>query len=287
MFLGGVYLPRVLPAGGPASGSATSRPPACRACRTPGWAPRRSWRRCSGWRSSRSCSARSPCGCSGGSDAAARARPSPPTGAWSSVASMSVADEARRLRAVRRRCWSARLRLRAARVGDRPRPARGAGGPDRTAAHHPGARGRGGRLDLRALSRGSPQPRRDDRARMRRLLRWACWSSASILMLRQSVFFVFMIAASSTPRILRPLPLAVVGVGATVDPRQQPRRGPAADARGVDVLPRDHLRPDGRHRRRGSTSARRITEQNEERRQALARLEAALDRERRACTPSC
>ena len=63
---------------------------------------------------------------------------------------------------------------------------------------------------------------------------------ASVLMLRQPLFFIFMISGFFYASVLRPLPLAVVGVARHVDPRQHAHRRAAADDRGVDLLPRDH-----------------------------------------------
>ena len=89
----------------------------------------------------------------------------------------------------------------------------GARGHDRP-AHHPRDRGGGRGLDLRSSSPGC-------RSRGGTIAcAWPCSSSgvlvlASILMLRQPLFFVFMISGFFYASYLRPLPLAVVGVGAT------------------------------------------------------------------------
>ena len=84
----------------------------------------------------------------------------------------------------------------------------------------------------------------------RRVLRRARSSSPRSSCSASRSFFIFMIAASSTPRSCarcrsrssasRPRSILV----------NTPHRRPAADRRGVDVLPRDHRRPDRRHRRR-------------------------------------
>ena len=80
---------------------------------------------------------------------------------------------------------------------------------------------------------------------------------ASILMLRQPLFFIFMITGFFYATILRPLPLAVVGDRGQLDPRQHAHRRGSPDPGGLDVLPRDHRRPDDRHQRAARSSARR------------------------------
>ena len=99
---------------------------------------------------------------------------------------------------------------------------------------------------------------------------------ASILMLRQPLFFIFMIAGFFYATILRPLPLAVVGVVATRSSstrsspacRRPPRRG------------RSTSRSSASRRSRSAParcSARRSPSRARNAAQALARLEAALD----------
>ena len=118
-----------------------------------------------------------------------------------------------------------------------------------------------------------PEPRRDDHVRMV-VFFVGVLVLASILMLRQPAFFVFMISGFFYASYLRPLPLAVVGVGATSILVNSLIVRPAADARGVDlylVIISVQTVVIGA----GVYVGERMTEQNEERRQALARLEAA------------
>ena len=124
---------------------------------------------------------------------------------------MTTVDEAD-LGTVRRR--HARLgRVPAARLRHGPRGQRRRPGPG-LAAHDPRDRRRRGRLDLRALHAAAAA----------RTTTTACGSTssssgwcvfASILMLRQPLFFIFMIAGFFYATALRPLPLAVVGIAAT------------------------------------------------------------------------
>ena len=97
---------------------------------------------------------------------------------------------------------------------------------------------------------------------------------ASILMLRQPVFFVFMISGFFYASYLRPLPLAVVGVGATSILVNSliiglPQTTEAWTFYLVIISVQTVVIGAGVY------VGERITEQNEERRQALARLEAA------------
>ena len=73
---------------------------------------------------------------------------------------------------------------------------------------------------------------------------------ASVLMLRQPLFFIFMIAGFFYATALRPLPLAVVGIAATSILVNTLIAGFPQNAGGLDVLPRDHRRPDDRDQRR-------------------------------------
>ena len=73
---------------------------------------------------------------------------------------------------------------------------------------------------------------------------------ASILMLRQPLFFIFMIAGFFYATILRPLPLAVVGIVASSILVNTLIAGVPQTPEGLDVLPRDHRRPDDRDQRR-------------------------------------
>ena len=153
------------------------------------------------------------------------------------------------------------VRLRAARDRDDP----GVLGPRDSAPADPAwrlttlaHRGGRGRVDLRRSTRGCRRPdgthRRADGVFFVGLLVFA-----SVLMLRQPLFFVFMISGFFYASVLRPLPLAVVGVGATSILVNTLIAGLPADARGVDLLPRDHRHPDGRRSARAWSSARRST----------------------------
>ena len=73
---------------------------------------------------------------------------------------------------------------------------------------------------------------------------------ASVLMLRQPLFFIFMIAGFFYATVLRPLPLAVVGVAASSILVNTLIAGFPQTSDGVDLVPRDHHRPDRRDQRR-------------------------------------
>ncbi len=118
-----------------------------------------------------------------------------------------------------------------------------------------------------------PEPRRDDHLRMG-VFFVGILVLASILMLRQPVFFIFMISGFFYASYLRPLPLAVVGVGATSVLVNSLIAGLPKTSEawtfylviiGVQTVVIGA----------GVFVGEKITEQNEERRQALARLEAA------------
>ena len=99
---------------------------------------------------------------------------------------------------------------------------------------------------------------------------------AAILMLRQPLFFVFMISGFFYASILRPLALAVVGVFATSFLVNTliagfPRNAEAATFYVVIIAIQTIVIG------AGSILGEKVSEQNEERRQALARLEAALE----------
>ena len=157
----------------------------------------------------------------------------------------------------------------------RPRPSAPARPGPGLAADDARDRGRRGRLDATSSTRGGRHRDKDHRLRLD-VFFVGLLVFASVLMLRQPLFFIFMIAGFFYATILRPLPLAVVGVAATSILVNTLIAGFPQNAGGVDLLPRDHHRPDRRDQRRRRASARRSTEQNEERREALARLEAAL-----------
>lgn len=98
---------------------------------------------------------------------------------------------------------------------------------------------------------------------------------ASILMLRQPLFFIFMISGFFYSSILRPLPLAFVGVFATsflVNTLISgfPQNAEAATFYVVIITIQTLVLGFG------TIAGEKISEQNEERRQALSRLEAAL-----------
>jgi signal transduction histidine kinase len=97
---------------------------------------------------------------------------------------------------------------------------------------------------------------------------------ASILMLRQPVFFIFMISGFFYASMLRPLPLAFVGVGATSILVNTLIAGFPRTSEGwtyyLVIIPIQTIVIGA-----GVVIGERIAEQNEERRQALSRLEAA------------
>ena len=98
---------------------------------------------------------------------------------------------------------------------------------------------------------------------------------ASILMLRQPLFFIFMISGFFYASILRPLPLAFLGVFATSFLVNTliagfPRRAEAWTFYIVIITIQTVVIG------AGSIIGEKISEQNEERRQALAKLEVAL-----------
>jgi signal transduction histidine kinase len=98
---------------------------------------------------------------------------------------------------------------------------------------------------------------------------------ASVLMLRQPLFFIFMISGFFYASILRPLPLAFIGVFATSFLVNTliagfPQNAEAATFYVVIITIQTLVIG------AGSIVGEKITEQNEERRQALAKLEVAL-----------
>ncbi len=99
---------------------------------------------------------------------------------------------------------------------------------------------------------------------------------ASILMLRQPLFFIFMIAGFFYATALRPLPLAVVGIAATSILINTLIAGIPQNAEAwtfylaIIVVQTVAISA-------GAVFGEKVTEQNEERRVALARLEAALE----------
>ena len=98
---------------------------------------------------------------------------------------------------------------------------------------------------------------------------------ASVLMLRQPLFFIFMIAGFFYATVLRPLPLAVVGVAATSILVNTLIAGfpQTSDAWTwyLAIITVQTIAISA-----GAVFGEKVTEQNEERRVALARLEAAL-----------
>ncbi len=152
------------------------------------------------------------------------------------------------------------------------------------AADDPRDRGRRGRLDLRAATRGG-RPHSDHRLRLD-VFFVGLLVFASILMLRQPLFFIFMITGFFYATILRPLPLAVVGIAATSILVNTLIAGFPQNAGGLDLLPRDHRRPDDRDQRRGG---RRREGDRAERGAPRRRSPGSRRRSRRtpASTPSC
>jgi signal transduction histidine kinase len=99
---------------------------------------------------------------------------------------------------------------------------------------------------------------------------------ASVLMLRQPLYFIFMIAGFFYATILRPLPLAVVGIGATSILVNTliggPPRTPEAWTFYLAIISVQTVVISA-----GAVVGEKVTEQSEERRQALARLQTALE----------
>jgi len=118
-----------------------------------------------------------------------------------------------------------------------------------------------------------PEPRQDHRVQVA-VFFVGVLVFASILMLRQPVFFIFMISGFFYASILRPLPLAVVGVGATSILVNSLIAGlprtPEAWTFYVVIISVQTVVIGG-----GVFVGEKITEQNEVSRQTLARLEAA------------
>jgi len=98
---------------------------------------------------------------------------------------------------------------------------------------------------------------------------------ASLLMLRHPLFFIFMISGFFYATVLRPLPLAVVGVGASSVLVNTLVAGVPQNAAAwtwwfaIVIVQTTAISA-------GAVIGEKVTEQSEERRQALARLEAAL-----------
>jgi signal transduction histidine kinase len=120
----------------------------------------------------------------------------------------------------------------------------------------------------------APAPRRDHHARMNAFFVGVV-AFAAVLMLRQPLFFVFMIAGFLYATILRPLPLAVVGVAVTSVLVNTLIAGIPQTAEGwtwylVIILVQTVVIS------AGAVFGEKVTEQSEERRVALARLETAL-----------
>ena len=98
---------------------------------------------------------------------------------------------------------------------------------------------------------------------------------ASLLMLRHPLFFIFMISGFFYATVLRPLPLAVVGVGASSVLVNTLVAGVPQNAAAwtwwFAIVTVQTIAISA-----GAVIGEKVTEQSEERRQALARLEAAL-----------
>src|SRR3954447_3117037 len=116
-----------------------------------------------------------------------------------------------------------------------------------------------------------PRPKKDQRLRII-VFFVGLLVFASLLLIRQPVFFIFMISGFFYAAMLRPLPLAVVGVGATsilvnsLIPGLPPSAGAWTFYLALVVIQTAVLGG-------GVVVGERVSEQNEERRQALARLE--------------
>src|SRR5262245_25311757 len=99
---------------------------------------------------------------------------------------------------------------------------------------------------------------------------------ATVLMLRHPLFFIFMIAGFFYATVLRPLPLAVVGIAATSILINGLVAGPPQNAEAwtwylaIVIVQTIAISA-------GAVIGEKVTEQNEERRQALGRLQAALE----------
>ncbi len=121
----------------------------------------------------------------------------------------------------------------------------------------------------------SPMPRLEQRPRMA-IFFVGLLALASVLMLRQPLFFIFMISGFFYASVLRPMPLAVVGVGATSILINSLIAGLPQNSEawtwylaiiGIQTLVISA----------GVVFGEKLSEQNEERRKDLARLQAALE----------
>src|SRR4051794_27787397 len=118
-----------------------------------------------------------------------------------------------------------------------------------------------------------PRPKKEQRLRIL-VFFVGLLAFASLLLLRQPVFFIFMISGFFYASMLRPLPLAVVGVAATSILVNSLIGGLPTTSEGwtfyltLVIIQTAVLGG-------GVIVGERVSEQNEERRQALARLEAA------------
>ena len=123
-----------------------------------------------------------------------------------------------------------------------------------------------------------PPPRQEHRIRMA-VFFVGILVLASILMLRTPLYFIFMISGFFYASILRPLPLAFVGTFATSLLVNTLIAGFPRTAEGwtfyVVIIAIQTIAIGA-----GSIVSEKVTEQNEERRQALAKLEAATRGER-------
>src|SRR6185436_5988872 len=116
----------------------------------------------------------------------------------------------------------------------------------------------------------APVPRIEQRARMR-IFFVGLLAFAAVLMLRHSLFFIFMIAGFFYATILRPLPLAVVGIAASSILVNTLIAGvpqtPEAWTFYLAIIVVQTIAISA-----GAVIGEKMTEQSEERRQALARL---------------
>ena len=94
-----------------------------------------------------------------------------------------------------------------------------------------------------------PRPRKDQRVRIA-VFFIGLLVFASVLLLRQPVFFIFMISGFFYASMLRPLPAGCRRRRSDIDPRELTDRRTSDDARGVDLLPDTHRHPDRSPRRR-------------------------------------
>jgi signal transduction histidine kinase len=132
-----------------------------------------------------------------------------------------------------------------------------------------------GALWVFGLYTRAPEPRAAHRLRMA-VFFVGLLVFASALMLRDPRFFIFMISGFFYASVLRPLPLAILGVFATTFLINTLLAGIPTSADGwtfyLSIIIIQTIVIGG-----GTVAGERITEQNQERKEALARLETALE----------